>query len=98
MKDGNSFTQGSLQKQNGWFKVVFVALDAEGSPTNFDSSKNTESGLMNQIRVGWNRVDLSNLGDNVCTIAINFEGSDSSAYGLNTPAYVAIDDIDVTVN
>ena len=53
---------------------------------------------MNQIRVGWNRVDLSNLGDNVCTIAINFEGSDSSAYGLNTPAYVAIDDIDVTVN
>ena len=33
-----------------------------------------------------------------CTVAINFEGSDSSAYGLNTPAYVAIDDIDVTVN
>ena len=107
MKDGNSFTQGSLQKQNGWFKVVFVALDAEGSPTgkkveyylaNFDSSKNTESGLTNQIRVGWNQVDLSNLGDNVCTIAINFEGSDSSTYGLNTPAYVAIDDIDVTVN
>lgn len=107
MKDGNSFTQGSLQKQNGWFKVVFVALDAKGQPTgkkveyylaNFDSSKNTESGLTNQIRVGWNQVDLSNLGDNVCTIAINFEGSDSSTYGLNTPAYVAIDDIDVTVN
>lgn len=107
MKDGNSFTQGSLQKQNGWFKVVFVALDAKGQPTgkkveyylaNFDSSKNTESGLTNKIREGWNQVDLSNLGDNVCTIAINFEGSDSSTYGLNTPAYVAIDDIDVTVN
>ncbi len=107
MKDGNSFTQGSLQEQNGWFKVVFVALNAEGQPTgkkveyylaNFDSSKNTESGLTNQIRMGWNQVDLSGLGDSVCTVAINFEGSDSSTYGLNTPAYVAIDDIDVTVN
>ena len=27
MKDGNSFTQGSLSAQKGWFKVVFVALD-----------------------------------------------------------------------
>ena len=107
MKNGNSFTQGSLQKQNGWFKVVFVALNAKGQPigkkveyylANFNSSKNTESGLTNQIRTGWSKVDLSGLGDSVCTIAINFEGSDSSAYGLNTPAYVAIDDIDVTVN
>ena len=43
-------------------------------------------------------MDLSDLGENVCTIAINFEGSDSSAYGLNTPAYIAIDDINVTIN
>ena len=42
-----------------------------------------------------NQVDLSGLGDSVCTVAINFEGSDSSTYGLNTPAYVAIDDLDV---
>ena len=33
MKDGNSFTQGSLSAQKGWFKVVFVALDATGKPT-----------------------------------------------------------------
>ena len=61
---------------------------------NFDSSKDAESGLTNKIRTGWNQLDLSGLGDSVCTVAINFEGSDSSAYGLNTPAYVAIDDID----
>ena len=82
-------------------------MDATGKSTgrkveyylaNFDSSKNTESGLTNKIRTGWNQVNLSDLGDSVCTVAINFEGSDSSTYGLNTPAYVAIDDIDVTVN
>ena len=72
MKDGNSFTQGSLSAQKGWFKVVFVALDATGKPTgkeveyylaNFDSSKDAESGLANQIRTGWSQVDLSGLGD-----------------------------------
>ena len=42
------------------------------------SSKDAESGLTNKIRTGWNQVDLSGLGDSVCTVAINFEGSDSS--------------------
>lgn len=107
MKDGNSFTQGSLQSQNGWFKVVFVALNASGNPTgnkveyylaNFDSTKNEESGLTNRIRTGWNQVDLSGLGNNVSAVAISFKGSDSSTYGLNTPAYIAIDDISVTIN
>lgn len=107
MRDGNPFTQGPLQQQNGWFKVVFVALDADNRPTgkkveyylaNFDSSKNAEAGLTDAIRTGWSQVDLSGLGDSVCTVAINFEGSDSGAYGLNTPVYVAIDDIEVTVN
>ena len=65
---------------------------------NLQSMMDAESGLANQIRTGWSQVDLSGLGDSVCTVAINFKGSDSSAYGLNTPAYVAIDDIDVTVN
>ena len=48
--------------------MVFVALDATGKPTgkeveyylaNFDSSKDAESGLANQIRTGWSQVDLS---------------------------------------
>ena len=106
MDDGNSFTQGNLSSKNGWFKVVFVALDASGKSTgqkvekylaNFDSSKNAVSGLSNQILTGWHQVDLTSLGESVCTVAITFEGSDSGDYGLNTPAYVAIDDLNVTV-
>lgn len=106
MANGNSFTQGNLADQAGWFKVVFVALDASGKPTgqkvekylaNFDSSKNAVSGLSNQILTGWHEVNLTGLGESVCTVAITFEGSDSSAYGLNTPAYVAIDDLNITV-
>lgn len=99
---------GSLQSQNGWFKVIFIALDAKGKQiegkrveyylANFDASKKAVSGLESKIREGWNQVDLSALGDNVSAIAVNFEGSDKNQYGLNTPAYVAIDDLSVTVS
>lgn len=108
MQDGNSFTKGSLQSQNGWFKVIFIALDAKGKQiegkrveyylANFDASKKAESGLDGKIREGWNQVDLSALGDNVSAIAVDFEGSDKNEYGLLTPAYVAIDDLSVTVS
>lgn len=106
MKNGNAYTAGSLEDQKGWFKVVFIALNAAGEPTgkkveyylaNYDAAKNAESGLTNQIRTGWNQINLSDLGESVCSVAINFEGSDTGDYGLNTPAYVALDDLDVTI-
>jgi hypothetical protein len=31
----------------------------------------------------------------VQSVKFNFEGSDSGAYGLNTPAYICIDDITI---
>lgn len=107
MQDGNSFTNGSLQSKNGWFKVIFIALDDKGKQiegkrveyylANFDDSKKVESGLDGKIREGWNQVDLSALGDNVSAIAVNFDGSDKNGEYVNTPAYVAIDDLSVTV-
>lgn len=108
MQNGNEFTNGSLQSKNGWFKVIFIALDDKGKQiegkrveyylANFDASKKGESGLEGKIREGWSQVDLSALGDNVSAIAVNFEGSDKNQYGLVTPAYVAIDDLSVTVS
>lgn len=106
MENGNSFTtEGkSLKDQGGWFKVVFIGFDENDVKTgqvdyylaNFDSAQPT---TLNGILNGWHQVTLGDkLGESVSKVVINFEGSDSSAYGLNTPAYVAIDDIDVTVN
>ena len=108
MQKGNTYTNGSLQSHNGWFKVVFRALDAEGKLVpgkqveyylaNFDASRRDASGLDGKIREGWNQVDLSPLGDNVAALVVGFDGSDKGAYGLNTPMYVAIDDLNVTVS
>lgn len=106
MENGNGFTSGSLSSQNGWFKVQFIGFNANNIKTgtvdfylaNFDSSLKAESGLENEIREGWQEVDLTNLGDNVSTVVINFVGSDSGDYGLNTPAYCALDNLSVSLN
>lgn len=107
MRDGNGFTDGSLQSKNGWFKVIFRALDAQGRAipnrrvefylANFDSTKNEVANLTNAIRTGWHKVDLTQLGSDVSGLIVDFDGSDKGAYGLNTPAYVAIDDLSVIV-
>ena len=106
MENGNAFTSGSLSSQNGWFKVQFIGVNANNVKTgtvdfylaNFDSSLTTISGLDNEIREGWQEVDLTGLGNNVSTVVINFVGSDTGNYGLNTPAYCALDNLSVSLN
>lgn len=47
----------------------------------------------------WTLFDLTNIKKQaVNRIEFDFEGSDSGAYGLNTPAYVCIDDIRISRN
>jgi hypothetical protein len=44
----------------------------------------------------WTYFDLSGLGT-VTRVEFNIEGNDSGAYGLNTPAYVCMDNVEVTL-
>lgn len=44
----------------------------------------------------WTYFDLSALGT-VTRVEFNFEGNDSGTYGLNTPAYVCMDNVQVTL-
>ena len=110
MRDGNSFTTGgkSLEEEEGWFKVEFIGFassDTSVAPTgkvtyylaNFDKSKEEESGLHGEIRTGWNQVDLTDLGTGVHMVVVNFVGSDKSDYGLNTPAYCALDNLSISL-
>ncbi|HEY5589620.1 MAG TPA: DUF4465 domain-containing protein [Paludibacter sp.] len=43
----------------------------------------------------WEKIDISNLGA-VDSVSISFESSDNGYYGMNTPAYVCIDNIEFT--
>lgn len=103
MKNGNAFAEPFDTDNKGWFKVQFIAFendDPNGKPVgyvekylaNFDYELTQESGLNRKIQDNWQRVDLSSLP--LATIlVINFVGSDMNEYGLNTPAYCALDNI-----
>ncbi|MDE6139670.1 MAG: DUF4465 domain-containing protein [Alistipes sp.] len=96
LKDGNSFSTPMSYDKNDYFRVTFTGIDAAGAQTGsvayYLADFRTESAP--GIAEGWNKVDLSPLGS-VHKVVINFEGSDSGEYGLNTPAYCAIDNIEV---
>lgn len=77
-----------------FLKVKFIGYDAAGRKTGEVETYlakffgDNPFGVLN----GWQRVPLLGLGK-IHTLVIDIEGSDMGDYGLNTPAYVAIDDI-----
>lgn len=98
---GNSFTQGSLPSKNGWFKLVARGYKA-GATTPVATDEIYLADYRDGATVcltGWTLFDLTNIKkQKVNKIELDFVGSDSGAYGLNTPAYVCIDDIRVSKN
>ena len=99
---GNPFgiDQGmSLEQAKGWFKIEAYGFDAQGAPTNGgrpaemyvcdyrDSAKPAIA-----ISSEWRTWDLRALGK-VNKVSFNFTGSDTGAYGLNTPAYMCLDNL-----
>ena len=97
--DGWTGSAQSLVTNKGWFKVLAYGYKADGSATNngnpvefylADYRENSVTATPAIER--WTKWDLSALGS-VAKIKFNFVGSDNSQYGLNTPAYLCIDDI-----
>lgn len=93
----------SIEEVGGWFSVKFYGYDAQGNPTNggqpvvyylcdYRADSPTRSAAIDK----WHTCDLSALGK-VNAIEVDFDGSDCGAYGLNTPAYVCLDNVKVDV-
>jgi hypothetical protein len=91
--NGNGYAS-SLADTDGWFKIQAWGFDANGDATNggepvefylADYTTASSAGVLES----WGNWDLSALGA-VNSVAFSFEGSDSSSYGLNTPAYAAL--------
>lgn len=79
---------------NSYFKVEFKGYDANGNKTGEVEVylADFRNGSTLGVRDGWLPVSLESLGK-IHTLQIDFESSDEGEYGMNTPAYVAIDDI-----
>lgn len=80
---------------------TFVDLVAEGYDANGQHTSTLKLRLVEGLRhvQGWTWFDLSSLGK-VSTVKFNFSVSNDQIgpYGINTPAYVAIDDVAVRID
>ena len=104
MKNGNDYASALNDENEGWFKVQFIAFDdnepssrpvgyVEAYLANFNRN---QAGGWTGILDEWIKVDLSSLPE-ASILAINFVGSDSGEWGLNTPNYCALDNFEITV-
>lgn len=98
MENGNKFgnigVAGSMSGTNGYFEVILECYDNAGKLIA------TKTKLLADYRIGNTQVTPVTTWtywpinvENVKTVKFNFTGSDTGAYGLNTPAYICIDDI-----
>lgn len=107
MEEGNDYAQALNEENKGWMKVQFIAFDnnlltakptgyVEAYLANFDPALEEAAGYCGKILNDWTRVDLSSLGE-ISILVVNFVGSDTGEYGLNTPTYCALDGFVISV-
>lgn len=104
MKNGDAYASALTAENEGWFKVQFIAFandDPDAAPLAYTEAylanfkKGQADGYMGIIDE-WMQVDLSVLPE--CSIlVINFVGSDTGDWGLNTPAYAAFDSFEISI-
>ncbi len=97
IKNGNQFAKkfgGVDGTDPDFFKVVVTGLDEQGSVTGstefYLADFRFEDNSQDYIADSWETLDLSPLG-NVKKLAFSYQSSDASDWGMNTPAYVALD-------
>lgn len=105
MLNGDAFAKkfgGPSGNDPDFFKVVFSGFsgtDATGVSTGsvefFLADYRFADNSLDYIVDTWELVDLTALG-NARSLGISFDGSDVGGFGLNTPAYVAIDNVSLS--
>ncbi len=101
LRDGDAFAKkfgGAEGTDPDWFKLTFTGHDGTGAAVgsvdvylaDFRADDAADDTLVDQ----WLRVDLAGLGP-VSSLTLSFASSDVGAWGMNTPAYAALDDVTV---
>ena len=100
MRDGNFFSKkfgGPTGTDPDWFMLTITAKDPSGNPiastNHFLADYRYENSGRDYIQSEWQWVDLRPFGANVKTLHFSLSSSDSGAWGMNTPAYFAMDSL-----
>lgn len=101
MQNGDSFAKtfgGQTGDDPDFFLLTIEGLDAGGNVTGavdfYLADYRFEDNANDYIVDDWTFVDLTSLGV-VSALGFSLSGSDTGSFGLNTPAYFAIDDLTV---
>jgi len=87
---------GSTGNDKDWFKMTVIGFNAAGDSVksidfylaDYRFDDNSKDYIVNK----WTTVDLSSLGK-INKLTFRFSSTDSGAWGMNTPAYVCLDNI-----
>ncbi len=102
MKEGDEFAKrfgGDSGNEPDFFKLIITGYDSDGDKTgekefflaDFRFAENSKDYIVSE----WEWVDLSDLGK-VKQLKFSFKSSDVGDFGMNTPAYFAMDDFNGT--
>lgn len=102
MLQGDAFSKkfgGDSGNDADWFKLTITGLDALGAATGsvdfYLADYRFSDNSADYIVKDWTFVDLSSLGA-VSSLSFALTSSDTGAWGMNTPAYFALDNLGVT--
>ena len=76
--------------QDDWFKLTVIGFDASGESVGIVEFLLADG---TDILAGWDWVDLSSLGSNVRGLSFDLSSTDNGSWGMNTPAYFAMDNL-----
>jgi len=99
MRDGDAFSKrfgGPAGSDPDFFRLLVEGFDAADVSTGVVelmlADYRFEDGAQDYILDAWTFLDLSGLGA-VKSLVLSWESSDVGVFGINTPTYVAIDDL-----
>ena len=94
-QDGAGFVKGPLA-DGDWFKLDIVGRDGAGNETGrVEFYLADYRGGQSTASSDWTWVDLTPLGQRVTTLEFDMSSTDNGEFGMNTPAYFAIDDLTI---
>jgi hypothetical protein len=102
MRDGDAFAKkfgGESGNDPDFFKIDILSIDGDGNELDsidfFLADFRFADNSQDFIVTDWTSIDVSSLS--ASRLAFRFSGSDVGDFGLNTPAYFALDNIVVAV-
>lgn len=99
VRDGDAFSKrfgGPTGTDPDWFRLTITGLDAAGTETGsvdvYLADYRFADDALDYVLAEWLTVDLSGLGP-VRSLVFGLSSSDMGDFGMNTPAYFALDDL-----